>query len=349
MDFLEKPSLNELVKSIFSEEVSTRNEQLADEILSHLGTSAIIEDEDNIIMHYGIKRRSGRYPYGSGEEPYQHGSDFLSRVNEMKKAGFTYTDENGNVLTGDKAIEKYFNLNSTEYRRQISWANYETRLHNISRAKSLRDDGLGSTAIGKIMGVNESTVRSYLNPDSENRLNQSMETVNMLREQVDAKGMIDVTAGVEKSIGVARTRLDTAIDYLQKAEGYEVYTGGIPQINNKGQQTIQKVLCRPGTEHKEIYNYENVKTINDYESLDGGDTFQKKFTYPASLDSKRLMVRYADDVDSDGFRGIDKDGTIELRRGVKDLDLGDSRYAQVRILVDGTHYLKGIRNIFILL
>lgn len=342
MDFLEKPSLNELVKSIFGEEIITHSEQLADEILSHLGTSAIIEDEDNIIMHYGIKRRSGRYPYGSGEEPYQHGSDFLSRVNEMKKAGFTYTDENGNVLTGDKAIEKHFNLNSTEYRRQISWANYETRLRNISRAKSLRDDGLGPTAIGKVMGVNESTVRSYLNPDSENRLNQSMATVNMLREQVDAKGMIDVTAGVEKSIGVARTRLDTAIDYLQKAEGYEVYTGGIPQINNKSQQTIQKVLCRPGTEHKEIYNYENVKTINDYESLDGGDTFQKKFTYPASLDSKRLMVRYADDVDSDGFRGIDKDGTIELRRGVKDLDLGDSRYAQVRILVDGTHYLKGM-------
>lgn len=342
MDFLEKPSLNELVNSIFGEEVSTRNEQLADEILSHLGTSAIIEDEDNIIMHYGIKRRSGRYPYGSGEEPYQHGSDFLSRVTEMKKEGFTYTDENGNVLTGDKAIEKHFNLNSTEYRRQISWANYETRLRNIARAKSLRDDGLGPTAIGKVMGVNESTVRSYLNPDSENRLNQSMETVNMLREQVDTKGMIDVTAGVEKSIGVARTRLDTAIDYLQKAEGYELYTGGIPQINNKGQQTIQKVLCRPGTEHKEIYNYENVKTINDYESLDGGDTFQKKFTYPTSLDSKRLMVRYADDVDSDGFRGIDKDGTIELRRGVKDLDLGDSRYAQVRILVDGTHYLKGM-------
>lgn len=31
-----------------------------------------------------------------------------------------------------------------------------------------------------------------------------------------------------------------------------------------------------------------------------------------------------------------------MRRGVKDLDLGNSNYAQVRILVDGTHYMKGM-------
>ncbi len=37
-----------------------------------------------------------------------------------------------------------------------------------------------------------------------------------------------------------------------------------------------------------------------------------------------------------------KDGIVELRRNVPDLSLGDSRYAQVRILVDGTHYIKGM-------
>lgn len=344
MDFLEKPSLNELFEYVFGNQSKHEEKEfnLAEEILSHLGTSQAIEDENDALMHYGIKRRSGRYPYGSGEDPYQHGSDFLADINNMKKSGFTYTDDKGNVLTGDNAIAASFGLKTTEFRRQKSWAVYEKRLREVARAKSLQADGLGNTAIGREMGINESTVRSLLNEDSESRMKQCMDTVNILRDQVDKKGMIDVTAGVEKSIGVARTRLDTALDYLQKAEGYELYTGGIPQINNKGQRTIQKVLCRPGTEHKEIYNYDKIKTIDDYESLDGGDTFQKKFTYPASLDSKRLMVRYADDVDRDGFRGIDKDGTIELRRGVKDLDLGDSRYAQVRILVDGTHYLKGM-------
>ena len=54
------------------------------------------------------------------------------------------------------------------------------------------------------------------------------------------------------------------------------------------------------------------------------------------MDSARLKIRYGDD------GGSDKDGVIELRRGVKDLSLGDAHYAQVRIMVDGTHYLKGM-------
>ena len=30
---------------------------------------------EDVLMHYGIKRRSGRYPYGSGDSPYQHSGD----------------------------------------------------------------------------------------------------------------------------------------------------------------------------------------------------------------------------------------------------------------------------------
>lgn len=343
IDILEKPPLNELVESIFGKEDlehSDDNITVADEILSYFGLADKLNDDE--LAHYGTPRHSGRYPYGSGENPFQHSGDFLSRVRQLKKAGFTYTDENGKTWTGDNAIAKSMGLTSTEYRRQISWAGYEERLHQVQQAKSLKEDGLGPTAIGKEMGLPESTVRSLLNPKSEDRMHQAMETVDFLRDQLEQKGMIDVTAGVETSLGISKERLNLALDYLQKAEGCPVYTGGIPQVNTKGQQTIQKVLCKPGTQHKDIYDYDKVKTIDEYESTDGGDTYQKKFTYPASLDSKRLQVRYADDVDSDGFRGIDKDGTVELRRGVKDLDLGDSQYSQVRILVDGTHYIKGM-------
>ena len=49
---------------------------------------------EEILMHYGMPRRSGRYPWGSGDNPYQHSEDFLSRVEECRKQGFTYTDEN---------------------------------------------------------------------------------------------------------------------------------------------------------------------------------------------------------------------------------------------------------------
>lgn len=312
---------------------------IADEILSYFGIS---DREDDYLEHYGTPRHSGRYPYGSGENPYQHSGDFLGRISELKKAGFTYTDDDGKVWTGDNAIAKSMGLTSTEYRRQVSWAGYERRLDQVQRAKSLKADGLGATEIGKQMGLSESTVRSLLNPSSEDRMNQAMNTVNFLREKLNEKGMLDVTSGVETSLGISKERLNLALDYLEKAEGCPVYTGGIPQVNTKGQQTIQKVLCKPGTEHKEIYDYSRVKTIEDYESQNNGETFHKKFTYPTSLDSKRLMVRYADDVGSDGFKGVDKDGVIELRRGCQDLSLGDSRYSQVRILVDGTHYLKGM-------
>ena len=308
--------------------------QLAEEILSYLGTGGNLDDGE--LMHYGMPRRSGRYPYGSGENGFQHHTDFLGRIDQLKKSGFTYTDEDGKTWEGDNAIAKSMGLTTTEYRRQVSWANYERRLINVSTAKSLREDGLGYTEIGRKMGVNESTVRSWLEPQTEDRMHRAMETVDFLRSKVDEKGMIDVNTSVALELGIPETRLNLALDYLQKAEGYPVYEGGVKQPTNPGQQTTQRVLCPPGTQHKDIYQFDKVHTINDYESADGGETYQNKFTYPESMDSKRMMIRYAEE------GGVERDGIIELRRGVADLSLGDARYSQVRILVDGTHYMKGM-------
>ena len=114
-------------------------------------------DED--LMHYGMPRRSGRYPYGSGDNPYQHGSDFLGRISELKKSGFTYKDpETGETYSGDKAIYKSMGLSSSEYRRQVSWANYEKRLLQVETAKALKEDGLGPTEIGRKMDLSEWTM-----------------------------------------------------------------------------------------------------------------------------------------------------------------------------------------------
>ena len=307
---------------------------VAEEILSYFGMADSMSEDE--LMHYGIKRRSGRYPYGSGKDPYQHGRDFLGRIEELKKQNFTFTDEDGKTWTGDNAIAKSMGLNSSEYRKQVSWANYERRLHQVERAKSLREDGLGYTAIGREMGLSESTVRSLLDSRSENRMHQAKETADFLFDQVAEKRMIDVGPGVERELNISKERMDLAIDYLVKTEGFNVYGGGIPQPTNKGQQTNQRVLCAPDVEKKEIYDYANVKTINDYITRDGGATFEKKFHYPESMDSNRLMIRYKED------GGIEKDGIVEIRRGVDDLSLGESRYSQVRILVDGTHYIKGM-------
>ena len=287
---------------------------------------AILDGEDDALMHYGMPRRSGRYPYGSGEDPYQHNRDFLSRVEELKKQGWTETAEN---------IKKEFGLNSSQYRMEKAICKNERRALDVARAKSLKKDGLGATEIGKKMGINESTVRSLLNEKSENRMLQAQNTANFIKKKIEEKGMIDVGTGVERELNISKEKLDQAL-YLLEREGYPVYKGGIPQVTNKGQQTNQRVICPKGTEHKEIYNYENVHSLNEYITRDNGKTYEKKFHYPESLDSKRLQIRYNEE------GGVDKDGVIELRRGVPDLSLGESRYSQVRIMVDGTHYLKGM-------
>lgn len=306
---------------------------IAEEILSYLGSA---ESGENELAHYGIKRRSGRYPWGSGDDPYQHGSDFLGRVEELRKQNFTYTDpDTGKKYSGDTAIAKSLGLSTGQFRTEIGLAKDERRMLQVATVKSLQKDGLNNSEIGRKMGINESTVRSLLDSKSEARMNQAKETAALIKKHIDEKGMIDVGKGVERELGISKEKMDQAL-YLLEKEGYKLYGGRAEQQTNKGNFTTIKVICPPGTEHKDIYNFDQIHSIKEYISRDGGETFEKKFYYPASLDSKRMQIRYSED------GGLEKDGIIELRRNVPDLSLGESKYSQVRILVDGTHYLKGM-------
>ena len=312
---------------------------IASEMESLYGLSEMLECNDpvalDILMHYGIKRRSGRYPWGSGDNPYQRSGDFLSRVEELRSQEFTYTDADGKTYSGDLAIAKSMGLTTGQLRVQMSLANAERRSIDVAQAKALREKGLSTNKIAEQMGIAESSVRSLLNANSEARMNQAQKTADSLRKLVDDKGMIDVGTGTELELGISKERMNQAL-YILQMEGYKVYGGGVPQATNPGKQTNLKVLCPPGTEHKEIFQYDKINSLKDYKSYDGGDTLKPAFQYPSSLDSKRLKINYAED------GGKDKDGLIELRRGAADLSLGESNYAQVRIMVDGTHYLKGM-------
>lgn len=63
---------------------------IAEEIRSYYGSG----NDENFLEHYGMPRRSGRYPWGSGDNPYQRSIDFLGRIEELKKNGWTETPEN---------------------------------------------------------------------------------------------------------------------------------------------------------------------------------------------------------------------------------------------------------------
>ena len=297
--------------------------------------------ENGELMHYGKSkmdgapgRGSGRYPLGSGEDPNQHRGDLISRVQELRRKGMSEKD----------IAEAVGCSSTTQLRTAYSNAVNERRATQISSARAMLADGKTQAQVARALGVNESTLRSLLNERSEARTNAAKETADFLRAQIDSKGMIDVGTGVELELGVSREKLNQALAMLED-EGYVVYGGGVPQATNPGKQTNIKVICPPGTEHKEIYDFKNVHTVTDYKMRvdeDGTEHFEKGFEYPASMDSSRLMIRFRDDVAPDGHTGVEKDGTIEIRRGVDDLSLGNSHYAQVRILVDGNKYLKGM-------
>lgn len=283
----------------------------------------------DILMHYGVGHenggRSGRYPWGSGESPYQHAGDFLSRIEELQKEG-----------KNEKQIAEELGLTTTQLRAQKSLAKAQRRGAEVATAKKLRDDGYSPTEIAKMMGYNnESSIRNLLNEDAEARMNAARATADLIKKNIDEKGMIDVGEGVEKELGVSREKLEQAL-YILESEGYPVYNGRVEQATNPGRFTTMKVICPKGAEHKDIYETDKINSMEDYISYDGGETFTSSFRYPESMDSSRLMINYAE------TGGKEKDGLIELRPGVADISLGDSNYSQVRILVDGTHYLKGM-------
>ncbi len=288
---------------------------------------------EDVMIHYGVSvmdgapgRGSGRYPWGSGENPNQRTDTFLSRYREYADQGLT-----------EKEIAEKMGTTTTKLRVQLSYAKSQKRMQMVDQAKSLRKEGKSLNEIAEIMGFdNDSSVRSLLNENAETRMRQSTATADKLRELVKEKGFLDVGPGAERELGVSRTKFDQAL-YILEMEGYDTFNRRIPQATNPAQKTTLKVLTPPGTQYSEIYDASKIHSVGDYAiSYDDGETFHKPFEFPSSMDSKRLMINYAED------GGLQKDGVIELRRGVKDLDLGDSKYAQVRILVDGTHYLKGM-------
>lgn len=306
---------------------------------------AVLDGDTDYLMHYGTKYHSGRYPYGSGEDPFQHEGDFLTRIERLKKDGWKETADN---------VEKEFGMKLEEYRNEKYWAEWTRKEQNIVKAKNMKEKGIGDSAIGRELGVSESTVRGWFEPKAEANRMLAKQTADFLKEQIAQKGMLDVGKDVERFInvgegaetglGISRTKLDQAL-YALEAEGYNVYSSRVAQPNNPGKFTTTLTLCPPGTPYKAVYDRDKIHTIEDYQYQEAIDGYKKKFTYPESLDSKRLLVRHAGDLCPDGYTSEQKDGTIEIRRGVEDLVIPEGkRYAQVRILVDGTHYIKGMAH-----
>lgn len=282
----------------------------------------MILDEEEYLAHYGILRKSGRYPWGSGGTQGERNRTFLGAVEELRGQGMSETD-----------IAQGFGITTTQLRAAKSIARNEQKQANIAMAQRLKDKGYSNTAIAVRMEMNESSVRALLAPGQKDKADVLQATAGMLKKQVDTKKYVDIGVGVEHHIGVSQTKLSTAVAMLQE-QGYTVHYVKVEQLGT-GQQTTIKVLAKPDTAYSEVFKARSqIKQVTDF-SDDGGRSYLGLQT-PLSVASKRIGVRYAEQ------GGSDADGVIYVRPGVHDLSLGGARYAQVRIAVDGTHYLKGM-------
>ena len=274
------------------------------------------------LAHYGVKRKSGRYPWGSGKDPHQHSGDLLSTIKDLKAKGLSETE-----------IAKGLGMTTTQLRAQKSIAKNEKRKADVAMVARLKEKGMSNTAIGRRMGINESSVRALLDPTLKERAGSTEVLAKELKKQVGKDGLLDVGLGVEVNMGVTSTKMKTATAMLE-AEGYHVHKVKVQQ-QTTGKFTEMKVLVPPGMDYKTVLAKRGEIKAPGVNIEDRGRTVYG-IEKPTAVSSKRLKVRYGPE------GGSDMDGVIELRRNVKDLSLGGSNYAQVRISIDGTHFLKGM-------
>lgn len=277
---------------------------------------------DDILVHYGTPRHSGRYPWGSGKDPYQSAKGFFAERQRLRDQGLSDTE-----------IARGWGMSTTEFRAIGMHLGEEKRAGDISRAVRMKQAGLPNTVIAEKMGINESSVRNLLSKDTRETKSSVNRTADILAEQAKKHKYIEYGAGVELNMGCSDATLRTAVEVL-KQRGYVTNEVYIKQAGSDKFTTL-KVLSPPGTKRSDLMaNRDKIRTPGIAADLDGA--FTTGIKKPSSISSKRIKVRY----DEDG--GTDMDGVIQIRRGVKDLSLGNSTYAQVRIAVDGTHYLKGM-------
>ncbi|MBP5700001.1 MAG: TetR family transcriptional regulator [Methanobrevibacter sp.] len=302
--------------------MDTSHMSLDDKIKAYLD----LHDVEDSLQHYGTPRHSGRYPWGSGENPYQRNEDFHRVYNDLKAQGMT-----------DAEMAREFDCSINELKARRSMSSQQEKERQRIRVVRLHDNkGMGWTAIAKEMGLkNESTARSIYKNAKEPKKQLNQQVADRLEKILKEKGgFLDISTGTElgypwsdnaPKTGISSSQLRTASIMLRE-KGYSVQTINLRQVTNPGQYTNTTVLAPAGTSKKDIINnLEQLHSVEDY-TPDAGRTWWVP-EWPEAIDRSRVYVKYPDE------GGAERDGMVEIRPGVKDLSLGDMAYAQVRIAV----------------
>lgn len=275
------------------------------------------------LKHYGILRKSGRYPWGSGKDEYARSMAFFQLNEGLKAQGVE-----------EKVRAQAMGLSVADLRATTTIAKEQMIIGQTAECVKLRDKNMSPAAIAEQTGIPEATVRLRLK-NSENIKKSSLrETADVLRAAVDEHKIVDIGKGVDVELGIASTKLGSALAVLRD-EGYETYSLPIRQPGSNGNFTNTKVIVPPGTGFGGAVKMQaDIHTLGEWSENEGLTFFG--IHEPMSISSKRLKVNFAED------GGEALDGVVYVRPGVKDLSMGKNTYAQVRIKIDDTHFIKGM-------
>lgn len=276
------------------------------------------------LMHYGTKRHSGRYPWGSGKDGYGHSMSFYAMVDDLKAQGLS-----------EKEIADGMELSVADLRSGKTIAKEIIVQEQTQRAVALREKGVSLQAIADELGMTQATVRLRLKNQDKIKQSTLRNTVEVVRKNVDEHDIVDVGKGTNfgisagEKMGVSPEKMNAALSVL-RSEGYEVYTLQTRNVGTK-HYTNQRVIVKPGTGFPEAKRMtDRIHTMSHWTENEGLTYFG--IHTPMNVSSKRLEVKYESG----------EDGVVYVRPGAKDLSMGKNTYAQVRIAVDGTHYIKGM-------
>ena len=286
---------------------------------------------DDGFEHYGTKYHSGRYPYGSGEDPHQHDNLFLSQVKEyreeFKKQGMPSKDI-------DTAIAKKMGYSTNEFRNKRMYEKARQRDWQIETAKHMREDGKSNVEIGKRLGMTEGNVRALLREKTQTekeKATQFNNTTDKLKDAVDKYGYLDVGLGVSTQLGVSKNKLNSVVDSMVASGEYYKHKLYVQSLTNKDHWTDYEVLTKNPDKEDVYKNHLYDIRYPDFYTKDSGKTWSN-INPPVAFPLDRVKIAPQSP----------KDGVIEVRPGVDGLSLGESNYAQGRILLENGLYAKGM-------
>ena len=291
--------------------------------------------------HEGWTPHSGRYVYGTGKKWDNRHEAWLdlvkNRKEELEKNPEQWVNMKGEPCSLEVALAATFKMSSQDFRRHLSVHTNAAKLEKIDLVQNLAKKGLSPSDISRETGIKRSTVDNYLKENARTKAGRLQYQADQLVELLHDRPYLDIGEGVERQLGLSKLDMERVWTILED-EGYPIHKLNVSQTTNPdpSKKTLTMVLTEPGVTKKEVWdNIEKVTSPDGVWFEDYGSVIKTR-NPPVSIDSSRIAVLYNEE------GGKNKDGLIEIRPGLEDISLGDRPYAQVRIAVDGTRYLKGM-------